>query len=224
METQKTNGVTSSNSGSSGVLKFQAVDPKPPKKETLDRQLDRMTGEGGPCPQPAIPASAPFWETKNSITTLVRAQTVELLQIKLAESLDLYGRIKNAHWNVKGPHFIALHKLLDEIAAECSEFSDLIAERITQLGGTAQGSLQQAAQNTTLPLHELAAVNGGQDYVDSVSHALAAFSDSTRNAVLKIDHCDPVTADILTGITRGVDKNLWFVEAHTQKKTPDTCN
>ena len=139
-----------------------------------------------------------------------------LLQIHLSSSIDLVSQAKQAHWNVKGPDFISLHGLFDKIASESLEYIDLIAERIVQLGGIAEGTLKTAAQRTDLPTYPLT-IGAGHEHVKALAHSLATYGENIRNAIGKADEIDDRdTADLLTQISREVDKNLWFVEAHNQ--------
>jgi len=157
-----------------------------------------------------------MFETKNDLDQKTRVQINKLLQDRLADSLDLLAQIKHAHWNVKGPNFIGLHLLFDEIWKESQEYADLIAERIAQFGGRVDGTIQGAVKGTNLDKYPLASTDGRQ-HVEALSHALATYGELVRQA---IDQCDKLkdagTADIFTEISRGIDKNLWFVEAHLQ--------
>lgn len=155
-----------------------------------------------------------MYKTKNDIPEKTRGILVALLNARLADSVDLMHQAKEAHWNVKGPSFIALHKLFDEIVDSAEEYMDLIAERVVQLGGAAEGTIQVAAQRTTLTPYPVA-VSTQRDHVEALSSALAAYGKSARKAIDESDELgDKDTADILTEISRGVDKYLWFVEAH----------
>jgi starvation-inducible DNA-binding protein len=91
-----------------------------------------------------------MYKTKNDIPEKTRAVVIELLNARLADSVDLMHQEKEAHWNVKGPSFVALHKLFDEIVDSAEEYMDLIAERVVQLSGAAEGTIQTAARRTTL--------------------------------------------------------------------------
>ncbi|MCA1590405.1 MAG: DNA starvation/stationary phase protection protein Dps, partial [Acidobacteria bacterium] len=129
---------------------------------------------------------------------------------------DLKSQAKQAHWNVKGMQFIALHELFDEVATAVEAHIDLIAERVTTLGGTAYGTVRQAAQKSSLGEYPLE-ITDGTAHVDAVSTALADFGKRVRADIDKAgDLGDQDTADILTEISRETDKNLWFVEAHIQ--------
>jgi len=123
---------------------------------------------------------------------------------------------KQAHWNVKGPNFIALHELFDKISDEVREFVDLMAERITTLGGTAEGTLQAVGPRTTLAPYSLAITSGPQ-HLEALSSALAAFGSSIRQAIDEsAGFGDADTADLFTEVSRETDKQLWFLEAHLQ--------
>jgi len=154
--------------------------------------------------------------TKNTLPEKTRIQIETILQDRLADSIDLQTQAKQAHWNVKGPSFIALHLLFDRIAEESEEYPDLIAERIIQFGGVAEGTSQVVANRTSLPNYPLV-LTTGREHVEALSHAVAVYGELVRTAIKQAaDLDDPATADIFTQISRGVDKNLWFIEAHNQ--------
>jgi starvation-inducible DNA-binding protein len=154
--------------------------------------------------------------TKNSLPEKVRIQMSVVLQQRLADSIHLMIRAKQAHWNVKGPSFIALHQLFDKVAEEVEEYADVIAERIAQFGGVTEGTLSAITQATSLPSCP-ASVLTGRDYVAEMSHSLAAYGELIRTSIEQANELrDAGTADIFTQISRGADKNLWFVEAHAQ--------
>lgn len=155
-------------------------------------------------------------ETKIDIDKEKREQVIGLLNARLADALDLKSQAKQAHWNVKGMNFIALHELFDQVATEVEGFSDLIAERVTILGGTAEGTVRVAAEKSSLNQYPME-ITDGRDHVDALSSALAAFSEATRANIDDADEAgDMATADLFTEVTRGIDKQLWFVEAHLQ--------
>jgi starvation-inducible DNA-binding protein len=161
-------------------------------------------------------AATQLFATKNDLSLNTRAQISVLLNQRLADCIDLQTQCKQAHWNVKGPSFIALHKLFDEINEDVEKYVDLLAERVVQLGGVAEGTARTVAGRSRLEEYpdQLAK---GQEHVDALSSALATFGHGTRVAINEADELgDPATADILTEITRGIDKWLWFVEAHQQ--------
>tara|TARA_R110000787_G_scaffold46605_2_gene112978 strand:+ start:280 stop:768 length:489 start_codon:yes stop_codon:yes gene_type:complete len=156
------------------------------------------------------------YRTKIDIPANSRAALADLLNARLADAVDLATQMKQAHWNVKGPNFIALHEMFDRIHVEIQTHVDDIAERITALGGVAQGTAGVAAAKSTLPAYPLDATSGA-DHVEAVSAALAAFGKAVRAAIDEAAEIgDADTEDLFTGVSRAIDKNLWFVEAHAQ--------
>ncbi len=157
-----------------------------------------------------------MYKTKNSLPESVRTQSIALLGKNLALAIDLSLQTKQAHWNVKGPNFIALHELFDKVSDEIREFVDLIAERITTLGGTAEGTIQAIGPRTTLPAYSLT-ISSGPQHLEALSSALAAFGASVRAAIDEsAGFGDADTADLFTEVSRETDKQLWFLEAHLQ--------
>ena len=157
-----------------------------------------------------------MFKTKNDIPEATRVKAVELLNARLADCADLQTQTKQAHWNVKGPNFIALHELFDKINEEVEDYVDDIAERAVQLGGVAEGTARVVAKRSTLHEYPANAV-GGHSHVDALSAALAAFGTAAREAIHQATELgDLDTADLFTEVSRGIDKWLWFVEAHLQ--------
>jgi starvation-inducible DNA-binding protein len=156
--------------------------------------------------------------TQNSLPERTRREMIELLNKQLADAIDLQLEAKQAHWNVKGPHFIGLHELFDKAAEEIEGFVDNIAERAVELGGVALGTVQVVAKNSRLPAYSLA-ITSGREHVTELSKALAKFGATTRAAIdTAVKTGDADTADLFTEISRGAGKLLWFVEAHLQAK------
>jgi starvation-inducible DNA-binding protein len=162
-------------------------------------------------------ATSPYlFPTKNSLPEDVRLQVVPLLNQRLAECIDLQTQCKQAHWNVKGPSFIGLHELFDQINEAVEEYVDLIAERVVQLGGVAEGTAHVVAQRTTLIDYPLT-LRTGAEHVAALSDALAEFGRASRLGIEEMNELeDADSADLLTEVSRGLDKWLWFVEAHQQ--------
>ena len=155
--------------------------------------------------------------TRNDLPAATRGKMTELLQERLADAIDLKLRIKNSHWNVKGPTFIALHELFDKVAADADSYADDLAERSVQLGGTPDGGAATVAKGSSLPAGKKAASES--DHVQLVADALAAFGSRVRTAIETAGELnDADTADLFTEISRGVDKWVWFVESHLQGK------
>ena len=141
---------------------------------------------------------------------------VAVLQARLADSIDLMMQAKQAHWNVKGPHFSPLHELFDKVHTDTAGYVDTIAERIVQLGGIAQGTIRLAAKASGLPEYTLDILSGPK-HVAELAHRIAFYGEMIREAIeLSAKHGDAATTDIFTQISSGVDMNLWFVEAQEQ--------
>jgi starvation-inducible DNA-binding protein len=156
--------------------------------------------------------------TRNTLPENIRAQSVELLNKHLAAAIDLHAQMKQAHWNVRGPAFIAIHELFDKVSVEVENYSDLIAERARGLGGTAHGTVQVAAERSYLIPYPLG-IADEQQHVFAVSGTLAAFGQSIREAIDQAAGFGDVnTADLFTEISRGIDQQLWFVESHIAHK------
>ena len=153
--------------------------------------------------------------TSNPMPESIREETIAILNPLLADSTNLYLRAKQAHWNIKGEDFIALHKLLDEISEQALDAEDLIAERIVQLGGQALGTLESVVKYTTLPAYP-AEVTAQQYHLEEMISTLKAISSGlslATNNLLELN--DQVTANMVMGINETIDKYLWFVESHT---------
>jgi starvation-inducible DNA-binding protein len=146
----------------------------------------------------------------------VRKAACALLQARLSDALDLEAQAKQAHWNVKGPHFLQLHQLFDSLHGVAEEFVDTIAERITALGHVADGRVTTTATATTLYGYPLEAV-GGEAHLMALSASLAAFGKAVRADIDAANSAgDADAADLLTQISRETDKQLWLLEAHLQ--------
>ena|SRR5258708_2497413 len=145
-----------------------------------------------------------------------RRPLIDLLNDCLADTADLYSQIKQAHWNVKGLSFFQLHELFDQLATDVFPFIDLIAERATALGGAALGTARMTAAGSSLPEYPVEATEG-REHLKALIDRYAAFTSNIRKAIDVADeHHDKSTADIFTEISRTVDKQLWFLEAHIQ--------
>ena len=154
--------------------------------------------------------------TKNDLSAEQRTSLAQLLNERLADLIDLGLQAKQAHWNVKGPTFIALHELFDSVAEEIEVFVDDVAERVVALGGIAEGTIGIVGKRTKLAAYP-PNITSGRDHVEALSTALATFGKAVRADIDRATELgDADTADLFTGISRDIDKKLWFVEAHLQ--------
>ncbi|SIO68406.1 DNA starvation/stationary phase protection protein Dps [Paraburkholderia phenazinium] len=156
--------------------------------------------------------------TRNTLPQEIRRKSVDLLGHSLVTAIDMQRQAKQAHWNVKGPNFIALHLLFDELHTAAIEWADLSAERLVALGGTADGRVQQVADKTPLERYSLE-WQDGNDHVRQIAGALAKYGQQMLAAIMESGSAgDPTTSDLFTQISRAVDEYLWKVEAHHYAK------
>jgi starvation-inducible DNA-binding protein len=157
-----------------------------------------------------------MYETENDISLQRRTELNALMNQRLASAVDLQMQLKQAHWNVKGPNFIGLHELFDKVDEAVESYVDMIAERIVQLGGIAEGTVRVAASRTRLAEYPLQ-IADGLTHVEAVARALSTFGQEARGTIKEANALDDAgTADLFTEVSRGLDKWLWFVEAHSQ--------
>src|ERR1700680_4306468 len=143
-----------------------------------------------------------MYKTKIDLSEKIRRNVIVILNDRLADAIDLQSQVKQAHWNVKGPNFIALHELFDKVAEAAEEFIDLLAERVTALGGVAEGTIEAAAGDSALPSYPVE-IGPDHEHVDALSTALALFGKAAREAIDEAAQFgDADTADVFTEISR----------------------
>ncbi len=161
--------------------------------------------------------NAHLHQTTNDTKSNAKAVSMETLQARLADGIDLALVIKQAHWNLKGSQFIGIHLMLDKFRAEVSEWNDMVAERIVQLGGTAKGTVQTVGKHTSLKPYPTD-IYTIADHLDALIERFGAVANAVRKNIDDTEDAgDAGTADLFTEISRGLDKQLWFLEAHTQE-------
>src|SRR5258707_13644630 len=159
-----------------------------------------------------------MYKTKIDLSEKTRRNAIPNLNDRLADAIDLQSQVKQAHWNVKGPNFIALHELFDKVSDVVLEQIDEIAERVTSLGGTAEGTVAVAAKRSKLKNYPLS-ITAGKDHLFYLSTQMSVYGKAVRTAIAESGELgDGDTAGFFTGISRDVDKYLWFLEAHLQDK------
>jgi len=154
--------------------------------------------------------------TGNDLSSNAKTVAIALLNARLADGIDLALLTKQAHWNIKGPQFIALHEMIDGFRTELDVHVDTMAERIVQLGGTALGTTQAVVGASTLPAYPTE-IHSSEDHLRALSERYAKAANLVRAAIDEADDSgDADTADIFTAYSRALDKSLWFLEAHLQ--------
>lgn len=148
-----------------------------------------------------------------------RAQLVELLNTCLATAVDLHWQVKQAHWNIRGTHFISRHLLFDDVAKHVRDHADEFAERAGALGGYAEGTIRLAARNSELEEYDLSAVDG-DDHIRAVVERVTRYATLVREGIQSADDLnDPVTTDLLTKVAGEIEQDLWFLESHMYGST-----
>jgi len=156
--------------------------------------------------------------TRNDLPSNAKSVAIDLLNRRLADTIDLALATKQAHWNLKGPQFIAIHEMLDALRSDLDRSTDTMAERAVQLGGTALGSLQAVGKATTLSPYPLD-IYAGRDHLEALIERYGKVANAVRKAIDEVSEAgDMTTADVFTEVSRGLDKALWFLEAHVQEK------
>jgi starvation-inducible DNA-binding protein len=161
-------------------------------------------------------ATVRMYKSSVGVPEANRQAIIALLNARLADAIDLFTQVKWAHWNLKGMHFIQLHELFDSIAEHVESQTDTIAERIAALGGIANGTAREVAARSGLKEADLTASDGASQ-LKWLVHNVAHHVNALRQAVNESDDLDDkITADLFTSVTRDLDKDLWFLEAHLQ--------
>jgi starvation-inducible DNA-binding protein len=158
------------------------------------------------------------YPTRNDLSANAKQVSIAVLNARLADAIDLALLTKQAHWNIKGPNFIALHEMIDGFRTELDEHVDTMAERVVQLGGTALGTTQAVAGATTLAPYPTD-IHAIKDHLPALIGRYAQMAGSVRAAIDETANAgDADTADLLTAFSRALDKQLWFLEAHVQER------
>lgn len=156
--------------------------------------------------------------TSNDLNHNAKQTAIDILNARVAEGIDLALLTKQAHWNVKGPQFIAIHEMLDGFRATLDGHVDTMAERVVQLGGTALGTTQVVAKASKLAPYPTD-IYTTKDHLAALIERYGAVANAVRHSIDQAaDAGDADTADIFTAASRDLDKALWFLEAHVQEK------
>lgn len=166
---------------------------------------------------PTTSASTLRFATRHPLDEDTRADLVALCNAQLADTFDLFSQTKQAHWNVRGLNFIAIHELFDQLADAVRGYVDLLAERAGALGGLAEGTARMAAQASRLDEYPLDLV-AANDHLAALADRFATVVKTTRAAIAAADDLgDETSADLFTEVARGLEQHLWFIEAHIQE-------
>lgn len=168
------------------------------------------------APGPATKVNSKMYKNRVALTDEQKKQVVDVMQERLAEALDMYSQAKFAHWNVKGVNFYQLHLVFDSVADTIFPQIDEIAERLTQLGGVANGTVRQAANTSKIPEFDTGLI-AGMDYVHALADALGHYCEELREASDKIDEIgDEPTSDFFKQLVVEAEEQLYFLESHLE--------
>ena len=136
----------------------------------------------------------------------------QALQASLVELLDLSLVGKQAHWNVVGPQFRSVHLELDEIVDLARVASDRVAERIATMGVAPDGRAETVADGSELPPFPAGFVPA-TEAVQRMTQAMDTVAVRLKERILAVGDQDPVSQDILIGITDEIEKAAWMLRS-----------
>ncbi len=176
----------------------------------------KKASEAKGTPGPETKINNKMYKNRVDLSDDQKKQVVEVMQERLASALDMYSQAKFAHWNVKGYNFYQLHLCFDQVAKRIFKQIDAIAERMTQLGGVANGTVRQSAQGSPIPEFDTMLV-AGMDYVNALANSLGVYAASLREASDKIDEIgDEPTSDFFKALDVDAEEQLYFLESHLE--------
>ncbi len=151
------------------------------------------------------------------LTQQTQEQMCEELNARLADGIDLRLAVKEAHWNLRGRGYIGVHELLDEVSVRLDDYTDLMAERVAMMGGFARGTTQVVAKKTSLKAYPVE-MTEIEEHIAALVERFKVFGKSLREAIDTAgDAGDEDTADLFTEVSRGVEKDTWFIGANAAK-------
>lgn len=157
-----------------------------------------------------------MYKNRVALSDDVKQKTVEEMSKTLSASLDTYTQAKFAHWNVKGMNFYQLHLVFDNVAHVIRKQIDPIAERITQLGGVANGTVRQSAATSSIPAYNVEAVSG-PEHLQALINSLGAYCALLRETSEKVDDIgDSPTSDFYNQLIVDAEEELYFLESHLE--------
>ena len=196
-------------------------------KDTLDEMVEDQqakssaqdpadTQAGATAPGPKTHMNTTMYKNRVALPADVKTKVVAAMQGTLASASDMYSQSKFAHWNVKGDNFYQLHLVFDHVAKVIGKQADPIAERITQLGGIANGTTRQAAMSSIIPEYKVDTV-AGMDHVRALADSLGMYCACLRKASDDIDELgDEPTSDFYKQLTVDAEEQLYFLESHLE--------
>ena len=187
------------------------------KQDTQERAQQTAEEQAStPAPGPKTHLNDSMYKNRVALPEDIKKDVVQRMQVTLASASDMYSQSKFAHWNVKGDNFYQLHLVFDHVAKVIGKQADPIAERITQLGGVANGTARQAANFSIIPEYAIDTV-AGMDHVKALSDSLGKYCACLRNASDEIDDLgDGPTSDFYNQLIVDAEEQLYFLESHLE--------
>ncbi len=143
-----------------------------------------------------------------------------ILQDRLNALIDLHLTLKHIHWNVVGPHFIAVHEMIDPHVDEVIAMVDETAERIATLGVSPVGTPGAVVKGRSWDDYSLGRGTTNQ-HLGALDEVYVKLLEDHRKAQGDVSDLDPVTEDMIIGQQRQLELFHWFVRAHLESTGGD---
>lgn len=151
---------------------------------------------------------------KSTLSDEARKITGEALQGALVDLVDLALVAKQVHWNVVGPRFRSVHLQLDDVVATARQHSDTVAERASAIGVAPDGRAATVASSSALGKVPDGWIQDS-DVVSTMVQSLGAVIGKMRERIEVTAEPDPVSQDILIGLTADLEKHAWMFQAES---------
>ncbi|MEM1335087.1 MAG: DNA starvation/stationary phase protection protein Dps [Actinomycetota bacterium] len=161
--------------------------------------------------------------TVPAMDTDASSRVIELLEERLAASIDLALTLKHAHWNVVGMNFIAVHEMLDPQVDKVREQSDELAERVATLGGEPSGTPKSVVDARSWDDYAVGRASAA-DHLSALDDVYTGLISDHRRVAAELADLDPVSEDIFIGHLRDLELFQWFVRAHLKDASGEVAH